>query len=287
LSNNQDSVKNIKSITDFVKIEHTLFSLPLIFAGVFLASPKPPSLKLIMLILAAALGARTTALALNRIIDRHIDKRNPRTTDRELPSGRMPLGGAFIVLIAGFALYEFSAKLISPFCLALSPIPLAIFLIYPYMKRFTSFAHFGVGFGLSMAPLGGWFAVKNTAEGMLPGLLLSLFMVFWAAGFDVIYSTLDEAFDRGEKLYSFTSRYGRKRALKISACLHVFSFVVLVGLFTLQIRALAALPLLIVSGYLLYLEHRKAEDVELAFFRINAVIGFAVLAMVLAGVYFP
>jgi len=280
-------VKKIKSITDFVKIEHTLFSLPLIFAGVFLASPKPPSLKLIMLILAAALGARTTALALNRIIDRHIDKRNPRTTDRELPSGRMPLGGAFIILIAGFALYEFSAKLISPFCLALSPIPLAIFLIYPYMKRFTSFAHFGVGFGLSMAPLGGWFAVKNTAEGMLPGLLLSLFMVFWATGFDVIYSTLDEAFDRGENLYSFTSRYGRKRALKISAYLHVLSFAVLVGLFTLQIRALAALPLLIVSGYLLYLEHRKAEDVELAFFRINAVIGFAVLAMVLAGVYFP
>ena len=287
LSNNLDSAKKIKSITDFVKIEHTLFSLPLIFAGVFLASPKPPSLKLIMLILAAALGARTTALALNRIIDRHIDKRNPRTTDRELPSGRMPLGGAFIILIAGFALYEFSAKLISPFCLALSPIPLAIFLIYPYMKRFTSFAHFGVGFGLSMAPLGGWFAVKNTAEGMLPGLLLSLFMVFWATGFDVIYSTLDEAFDRGENLYSFTSRYGRKRALKISACLHVLSFAVLVGLFTLQIRALAALPLLIVSGYLLYLEHRKAEDVELAFFRINAVIGFAVLAMVLAGVYFP
>ena len=280
-------MKRIKSITDFVKIEHTLFSLPLIFAGVFLASPKPPSLKLIVLILTAALGARTTALALNRIIDRHIDKRNPRTTDRELPSGRMPLGGAFAILISSLVLYEFSAKLISNFCFHLSPIPLAIFILYPYMKRFTPFAHFGVGFGLSMAPLGGWFAVKNSADGILPGLMLSLFMVFWATGFDVIYSTLDEAFDRGENLYSFTSRFGRKRALTISAYLHILSFIVLIGVFTMQIRAVAALPLLLFSGYLLYLEHRKAEDVELAFFKINAVIGFAVLAMVLAGVYFP
>ncbi len=199
----------------------------------------------------------------------------------------MPLGGAFVILVGSLALYELSAKLISPFCFALSPVPLIIFLIYPYMKRFTPFAHFGVGFGLSMAPLGGWFAVKNTTNGMLPGLMLSLFMIFWATGFDVIYSTLDEAFDRGEKLYSFTSRFGRKHALKISACLHVLSFAVLVCLFTMEIRAVAALPLLLFSGYLLYLEHRKAEDVELAFFKINAVIGFAVLAMVLAGVYFP
>ncbi|MFZ1976539.1 MAG: UbiA-like polyprenyltransferase [Bacteroidota bacterium] len=280
-------MKRIKSITDFVKIEHTLFSLPLIFAGVFLASPKPPPLKLIVLILIAAFGARTTALSLNRIIDRHIDKRNPRTTDRELPSGRMPLGGAFVILIGSLSIYELSAKLISDFCFGLSPVPLAIFLLYPYMKRFTPFAHFGVGLGLSMAPLGGWFAVKNSAQGMIPGLLLSLFMIFWATGFDVIYSTLDEAFDRGEKLHSFTSRFGRKRALRVSGFLHVLSFAVLVILFTLEIRALAALPLLLVSGYLLYLEHRKAEDVELAFFKINAVIGFAVLAMVLVGVYFP
>ena len=199
----------------------------------------------------------------------------------------MPLGGAFVILIGSLSIYELSAKLISDFCFGLSPVPLAIFLIYPYMKRFTPFAHFGVGLGLSMAPLGGWFAVKNSAQGMIPGLLLSLFMIFWATGFDVIYSTLDEAFDRGEKLHSFTSRFGRKRALRVSGFLHVLSFAVLVILFTLEIRALAALPLLLVSGYLLYLEHRKAEDVELAFFKINAVIGFAVLAMVLVGVYFP
>lgn len=280
-------MQKFKSIANFIKIEHTLFSLPLIFSGVFLASPYPPSLKLIVLILIGATGARTSALALNRIIDRRIDKRNPRTINRELPSGRMSLGEACIILFVGLIFYITSAALISTFCLMLSPLPLAIFTLYPYMKRFTSFAHFGVGLGLSMAPLGGWFATRNSFEGILPGLLLSLFTLLWVTGFDIIYSTLDEAFDRGENLYSFSSRFGKVRALKYSSFLHLVSFLVLIVLFIIQIRALAAFPFLLFSGYLLYLEQKKAEDVELAFFKINAVVGFAVLSMVLVGVFFP
>ena len=279
-------MKKIQSITRFIKIEHTLFSLPLIFSGVFLASKNPPSLQLIILILLGATGARTAALALNRIIDRKIDQRNPRTIRRELPSGRMVLGDAIIILLAGLGLYITSAALISRFCLILSPIPLAIFTVYPYMKRFTYFAHFGVGLGLSMAPLGGWFAVKNSLDDILPGLILSFFMLCWVTGFDIIYSTLDEAFDRGENLYSFSSRFGKVKALRISGLLHLIAFITLVILFFMQIRALAALPFLLGSGYLLYLEQKKADDVELAFFKINAVLGFAVLAMVLSGVYF-
>jgi 4-hydroxybenzoate polyprenyltransferase len=274
------ALQKIQSITRFIKIEHTLFSLPLIFSGVFLASKHPPSPQLIGLILLGATGARTTALALNRIIDRQIDKRNPRTVNRELPSGNM-------LLAAGLGAYFVSAALISKFCFMLSPIPLVIFTFYPYMKRFTSYAHFGVGLGLSMAPLGGWFAVKNSFDDIIPGLLLSFFMLFWVAGFDIIYSTLDEAFDRGENLYSFSSRFGKVKALHFSALLHFISFIILVVLFFMQIRALAALPFLLVSGYLLYLEQKKSHDVELAFFQINAVLGFAVLGMVLAGVYFP
>lgn len=280
-------VQKIKSIANFVKVEHTLFSLPLIFSGVFLASPRPPSLMLILLILVGATGARTAALALNRIIDRKIDRRNPRTTDRELPSGRMSLSEAYVILVFGLVIYVASAAVISKFCLILSPLPLVIFTLYPYMKRFTSFAHFGVGLGLSMAPLGGWFAVRNSFVDILPGILLSFFTLLWVTGFDIIYSTLDEAFDRGENLYSFNSRFGKIRALKYSALLHVVSFIVLVILFMMQIRALAAFPFLLFSGYLLYLEQKKAEDVELAFFKINAALGFAVLAMVLVGVYFP
>jgi 4-hydroxybenzoate polyprenyltransferase len=280
-------LQRLQKFLRFVKIEHTLFSLPLIFSGAFLASKEPPTLLLLMLIFVAATGARTAALALNRIIDREIDRRNPRTAVRELPSGRMNVPEALVVLAIGIALYLGSAALISPFCLALSPLPLLIFTIYPYMKRFTALAHFGVGLGLAMAPLGGWFAVEKSFQNLLPGVLLSLFTLFWVTGFDIIYSTLDELFDREEQLFSFTSRYGRTKALRISAVLHFLAFGSLALLFILHIKAVAALPLLMLSGYLLYLEHKKAGDVELAFFKINAVLGFVILGMIVVGVYFP
>lgn len=276
----------LRSFLNFIKIEHTLFSLPLIYSGVFLASRQLPSIKLLVLILFAAIGARTTALALNRIIDREIDRRNPRTADRELASGRLSVRDASMVLAGGIAVYLLSAALISTFCLMIAPIPLAIFVAYPYMKRFTPLAHFGVGLGLAMAPLGGWFAVQQSLENAGPAVLLTLFTVLWVSGFDIIYSTLDELFDRQAQLYSFSSRYGKKTALRISAFLHVAAFVVLAILFLTYVRAVASFVFLLCSGYLLYLEHRKSEDVELAFFRINAVLGFAVLGMVVSGVYF-
>ncbi|TSA24520.1 4-hydroxybenzoate octaprenyltransferase, partial [bacterium] len=280
-------LQRLQKFLRFIKIEHTLFSLPLIFSGAFLATKGPPTVMLLLLILSAATGARTAALALNRIIDREIDRRNPRTAVRELPSGRMNVYEAFIVLVVGIALYLGSAALISPFCLAMSPLPLIIFTIYPYMKRFTVLAHFGVGLGLAMAPLGGWFAVEQSLQNILAGALLSLFTLFWVTGFDIIYSTLDEMFDREEQLHSFTSRYGRSTALRISAFLHFLAFGSLALLFILYIKAGAALPLLMLSGYLLYLEHKKAGDVELAFFKINAVLGFVILGMIVVGVYFP
>jgi 4-hydroxybenzoate polyprenyltransferase len=147
-------------------------------------------------------------------------------------------------------------------------------------------AHFGVGLGLSMAPLGGWFAVKGGLENLLPGALISLFTLFWGTGFDVIYSTLDENFDKKSGLFSFPSRFGSKRALVISSLLHVLAFIFLIILFLISINNLSALPFLVLSGILLYLEQKKSSDIELAFFQINAVIGFVVLAMVLMkGIY--
>ncbi len=258
----------------------------MIFSGVFLSAKEFPRLWTLLLILFAAIGARSVALALNRIIDREIDKRNPRTLIRELPSGRMTYLEAVSVLVIGAIVYFSSAAFISPFCLLLSPIPIVVFTLYPYMKRFTPFCHFGVGLGLAMAPLGGWFAIHPTLNGILPGALLSLFTLFWVTGFDVIYSTLDELFDRQENLYSFTSRYGKVRALRYSGYLHFLAFVCLGILFALYIKAVLALPFLILTGVLLYMENKKAEDVELAFFKINAVLGFSVLGMVVMGVFF-
>ena len=276
----------MKKYLGFVKIEHTLFSLPLIYSGVLLASrDSTPPLRVLLLVLAAATGARTVAFALNRIIDRQIDGWNPRTAMRDLPSGRMTLQEAIWVMAAGLGLYFGSAGLISSFCLLMAPVPLAVFVVYPYMKRYTPLAHFGVGLGLAMGPLGGWFAISPSFAHLLPPALLSVFTLFWVAGFDIIYSTLDEDFDRKASLYSFPVRFGREKALRYSAAFHTVAFLVLVALFFYSLRSLLAAPLLLSTGYLLWLEQRKAEDVQLAFFRINAVAGFSVFAMVCAGVY--
>jgi 4-hydroxybenzoate polyprenyltransferase len=276
----------MKQFFSFVKIEHTLFSLPLIYSGVLLGSRgQLPPVSILVLVLTAATGARTVAFALNRIIDRHIDAQNPRTATRDLPSGRMTLWEASWVTVAGLALYFGSAYLISEFCFMLSPIPLAVFTIYPTMKRYSPLAHFGVGMGLAMGPLGGWFAVSPSLHHLTEPVLLALFTLFWVAGFDIIYSTLDEEFDRKSSLYSFPARFGRVRALQFSALFHLIAFILLSVLFVLSVFSLIALPLLLLTGYLLYLEQQKAEDVELAFFRINAIAGLAVFSMVLVGVF--
>lgn len=276
----------VRRFFSFVKIEHTLFSLPLIYSGVLLGSGGGmPSWGLVLLVLTAATGARTVAFALNRIIDRHLDARNPRTVSRDLPSGRMTLGEALGVALAGLALYFGSAYLISDFCFRLALIPLVVFVVYPTMKRYTPLAHFGVGMGLAMGPLGGWFAVSPSFGNLFAPAILSLFTLFWVAGFDIIYSTLDEEFDRKESLYSFPSRFGRSRALRYSAILHFLAFALLVVLFFYSVFSLLALPLLLLTGYLLYLEQKKADDVELAFFRINAAAGFVIFCMVAVGVY--
>jgi 4-hydroxybenzoate polyprenyltransferase len=277
-------ILKLSTFARFVKIEHTLFSLPLIYSGALLAARGWIPLRLALLMLVAAVGARTVALSLNRIIDREIDKRNPRTAIRELPAGRMKLPEAMAVLLVGLVLYFGSAELIGRFCLIWSPLPLAVFVFYPYMKRFTPLAHFGVGMGLAMAPLAGWVAVTQSLQNLIPGFVLGFFTMLWVTGFDIIYATLDEEFDRRENLYSLPSRLGKAKALRISGYLHALAFVVLVYIFAVYIQSWIAVPFLALAGFLLYLEHAKASDVELAFFKINAALGFVILVMVVVGV---
>lgn len=268
----------------FVKIEHTLFSFPLLLSGALLARDQTLTLRTLFLILIAGAGARAAALSLNRIIDRSFDRENPRTAGRELARGVMTLGEGWLVTSIGTSVYLSAAYLISPRCLILSPLPLAVFVLYPLMKRFTPWAHFGVGAGLSLAPLGAWYAVSLSFEDFGPALALSLFTFFWVSGFDVIYATLDEAFDRKAGLRSLPAWLGKKKALRVSLVLHLAAFLCLGALYLFSFRGLAAGLLLLVVGGLLFLEHRKAEDVELAFFKINALVGFVVLAFVYVGV---
>jgi 4-hydroxybenzoate polyprenyltransferase len=273
----------VSTWASFVKFEHTLFSLPLLYAGAVVAGGGWPAPATALWILAAGTGARTTAMGLNRIIDRHIDARNPRTVVRELPRGALGLTEAWLIVAAGWLLYLLSCAMLSPLCLKLSPIPLAAFVVYPYMKRFTPLAHFGVGAALAFAPLGGFVAVTGSTADAAAALWLAGFTLFWVAGFDIIYATLDIDFDRGAGLHSLPALLGRRRGLTVAMFVHLLAVGCLIGLFFASLDGtLAGLGIAAVAG-VLAAEHWLAERVNLAFFQLNIAVGFLVFGVVLAG----
>lgn len=196
----------------------------------------------------------------------------------------MTLAEGVGVGLFGIVVYGLAAWAIAPICFYLSPLPLAAFVLYPYLKRFTPLAHFGVGVADAFAPMGGWLAVTQSLERPMPALLLGLFTLLWVSGFDIIYATMDEKFDRSQGLHSLPARLGSPKALQVSAWLHAGAFVTLTALYVTHLRTLPALATLGAIGALLYLEQKLASDVELAFFKINAVLGFGVISFVALGV---
>jgi 4-hydroxybenzoate polyprenyltransferase len=273
-----------RTYASFVKIEHALFSLPLVLAGALLASPRGFSWGALAWIALAATGARTAALALNRLLDRAIDADNPRTKGRELPAGRMGALEAWGVTIAGTVVYVVAAAALGPLPLALSPIPLAVFALYPLLKRFTPLCHFGVGTALALSPLGGYVALRPDVPAALRDMgALALFALFWVAGFDIIYATLDEDFDRSRGVHSLPAALGSARALVVSRACHAFAFAVLAAWAWSRWPSIGVAVALAGVGAGLVWQQRSARHVDLAFFRINAGLGFVVLAVVLAG----
>jgi 4-hydroxybenzoate polyprenyltransferase len=283
-------LSRLRTYASFVRIEHTLFSLPLLLAGVFSApGPALPAGRW-ALIAVAAVGARTAAMALNRLIDRRLDALNPRTRARELPAGRMKTAEALALLAASAAAYLVACAALGPWFLRVSPVPLAVFALYPYLKRFTPLCHFGVGAALALAPLAGFAAAHPALERFPAALWLAGFALAWVSGFDVIYATLDEESDRALGVRSMVVWLGRDRALAVAALLHLAGFACLVlaalavlhGAASPPAGARAALAAtLLATGCLLWLEQRWATDVNLAFFKVNVVVGFGVLATVL------
>ncbi len=277
-------MKFLQKYAGFIKLEHTLFSIPLLFSGAYLAGNKWPSLRVTFLILIAGSSARVVAMTLNRIIDRHIDRKNPRTQSRHLATGAMKLWEAWITVFLSLAFYLFTAWLLSDFCLKYSWIPVIAFAAYPYFKRFTKWTHVGLGFVWALVPLGGFFAVNQTLVGIIPVIMLGVFCIFWLAGFDIIYATLDEKFDRESGVKSLPAAWGSERALKMAGTFHVLSFVILLALYGVWLSGPVTVMLLAMIGILLYLEQKFSNYVDLAFFQINAVIGFFVLFFVIAGI---
>jgi 4-hydroxybenzoate polyprenyltransferase len=280
----------LRRYASFVRFEHTLFSLPLIVAGVFVVGGPPLGASRWVVAAIAAVAARTLALALNRMIDRRLDALNPRTRERELPAGRMGLGEAWLLLVASAVAYLAACSWLGALYLRLAPIPLVVFVAYPYLKRFTSLCHLGVGAALALAPLAGYAVAHPDFTDPAAALWLGGFALAWVSGFDIIYATLDEDFDRGHGVHSAVVRLGRPRALRLSAALHGVAFLCLAVAAAAILRRAPQPPLwtlpavagtLGVAGLLLFLEPRWAENVDLAFFKVNVVVGFAVLAVVL------
>lgn len=276
-------MSKLANYSSFVKIEHTLFSLPLLFAGSLLARTQWPSLRTFLLIVLAGGSARIVALVLNRVIDREIDGRNPRTRDRHLSSGKMTLVEAAALGGVSLIIYLLSAWAISEFCLKLSWVPLVGFAAYPFFKRLTKWTHVGLGIVWALIPIAGFFAVKPSFVGVTSALILGLFSVFWLAGFDIIYATQDEDFDRAAGLHSLPAAWGARRALRLAGFFHLLAFLTLVLLYGVWLSGPFTVILLMLIGILLFVEYKMSSNVNLAFFHINTMIGFVVFFFVLAG----
>ncbi|MEO0141014.1 MAG: 4-hydroxybenzoate octaprenyltransferase [candidate division WOR-3 bacterium] len=268
----------MRSLFRLIKAEHTLFSLPYLFAGAFLAKRGLTDVRETALILLAGISARAAGMALNRIIDRHLDALNPRTRERELPAGKLPLWSAWLLVAVSSAVFVLSAWLLNPLCFYLSPIPLLAFWFYPFTKRFTPLTHFALGAAWSIAPAGAWLAVRGSFEGFYPAMVLSVSVLFWLAGFDIIYALLDADFDRTHGIKSLPAAIGSDWALLVSLASHVITYALWIYLGFLTALGPPYFAAMLFIGVLFTLEHRYARrKPEFAFFRANAIIGFAFL----------
>lgn len=265
-----------------IKIEHTLFALPFAFLGAVLAARGLPSAWQILWIVLAMVGARSAAMAFNRIADRNFDARNPRTASRAIPAGLLAVGFVWAFTITAAALFLLAAAMLNRLTLILAPVALGCVLLYSFTKRWTQFSHLVLGACLSIAPTGAWIAVRGEIGSPVP-LLLSLVVLLWTAGFDVLYACQDYEFDRSEGLKSIPARVGIARALWIARALHAAAFLALVWLFVITGLGPVAFVGVIATGVLLVYQHRLVRAGDLsrlnaAFFTTNAFVSVILLA---------
>ena len=265
---------------DMIKFEHSVFALPFALTGALLGfrdggyQSAGIGGKLAWIVV-AMIGARSAAMAFNRLVDAPIDGRNPRTKMRHLPAGMLSRGFGWGFVAAAAALFFVAAGALNPLCLRLAPVALGIVFFYSFTKRFTSFSHLVLGFSLGIAPAAAWIAVRGSLDPRI--LWLTAAVTFWTAGFDVIYACQDFEFDRAEGLFSVPRVLGLVRALRAARALHVLMIVCLLALVhTLHLGGLALAGVASIAGLLIY-EHSlvKADDfsrVNAAFFTMNGYV---------------
>lgn len=284
--NTENSLEQVRRLLNLVKIEHTLFALPLAMTGAVLAARGLPDAKVLVLVAVAFTAARSTAMAFNRLVDRRFDAANPRTANREIPSGHVTSTQAWALVAISTSIFFLAAWSLNDLCFYLSGPALAVLLAYSYTKRFTALCHIFLGLCLGLAPMAGWFAVTGTWS-WVPAVL-SLGVVLWVSGFDIIYACQDVDFDRRTGLHSLPARLGPQRALKIAAFSHFAAFALFV---TTGFAALLGTPfyvVILVTGLLLLVEHRLVRPndlskLDLAFFKVNSLVSASLLLAVSAG----
>lgn len=268
-------MKRLSDILSFTKIEHTVFSLPMLFAGAYLGNDRRvPGVKTLVLIMLAGVGARVLGMAMNRIMDREIDALNPRTSAREIPSGRISLAGAYSIAAFGLILYLLACHQFGPLILALSPIPAFALILYSLLKRVTWLCHYGIGLVLALAPVSAYVAVRGQAELSVDVLLVSGFTFFWMSGFDIIYALQDADFDKAHRVFSIPGVFGVQKAAIVSACTHVLAVFMLSLMFYHSVGLFSAVAF-ITSVSFFVLAHVSAVPLKYRFFPISAVAGMA------------
>ena len=272
-----------------VKFEHTIFAMPFALMALLVATGGRPKPATLFWVAVAMVGARSAAMAFNRLVDRRIDARNPRTADRHIPAGEIGVTGATVFIIMSSTLLISAAWRLNPLCFALSPAALAVVFFYSLTKRFSSWSHVFLGVALAVAPVGAWLAATGGFD-RFP-LLLAAGVTAWVAGFDAIYGCQDAEFDRRSGLHSLAVRYGTGGALRIARGLHLLAVALLATAFRLE-PALGATSQAgaAVMAALLVWEHRIVRGgdlsrIDMAFFTLNSWIGLVLLLFVAADLY--
>jgi len=283
----------LRKTSDFlrlIKFSHSVFALPFAFTGALIAAGGIPSLRQIIWITVAMVGARTVAMGLNRIIDSKIDALNPRTKEREIPKGVIKTNEALFYTLSALAVFIFAAYKLNPLCLKLSPLAVFVVAAYPYAKRFTSLSHLILGLALSFAPLGAWVAIRGSLDAAI--LPLSFAVLFWVAGFDIFYAMQDMEFDRRHALFSIPSRFGIKKSILLAKFFHLITVLLLLSLIPIfNMRGFYLAGVLIAAALLIY-EHLlvKPDDlsrIDMAFFNMNGYISITLFLFTLLDYLFP
>ena len=277
------ALNKLKVYLEMIKFQHSIFALPFAYLGAFLSQMRVPGLVTLLWITLAMVGARSFAMALNRLIDLEIDRRNPRTAERALPKKLLSVSTVILFILLSLAIFLLAVYNLAPICRYLWPFVILPFVVYPYTKRFTWLSHFVLGLCLGLAPAGAWLAVTNTVS--LDPLLIGGAVLLWVAGFDIIYAIMDIDFDRQYGLFSIPSKFGVKRSLALTKLLHTASIAIFtwigirLGLGLLYFIGIAVTAILLIYENSL-IKPNDLSRLNLAFFTMNGVVSVVMFCFV-------